>query len=276
MQTPLGAFPQTADAMRLQPEQATRFDGMFRIVNDGAVRLAVAAAMGLSQISPDQFPEANLFHAPGNSALCLRLLQRGFAVTIQADRILPEVGISEVLAYRARASWRWRGPNWTSAKRPWELRLDVPKGYAVAQLTASGLSDYFTSDTPDQDGAELRWSMASRFPTAKSSDCDWNATNRPARGTGPCHASRWRKPIRARLCGNLRRERLPSQPGRTRGLTEIATAFFPSPPAGIQWAFRLSDTDWQARFRVERLPQTVQADVLHLFSIGKASPMAAA
>ena len=58
-------------------------------------------------------------------------------------------------------------------------------------------------------------------------------------------------------------------PDRTQALTEIATAFFPKQLAGIQSAFRLSDPDWQATMRVERLPQTVQADVLHLFSIGE-------
>src|SRR5205807_2271104 len=56
---------------------------------------------------------------------------------------------------------------------------------------------------------------------------------------------------------------------RTQGLTEIATAFFPRKAAGIQAAFRLSDPAWSAALRVERLPQTVQADVLHLFSIGE-------
>ena len=58
-------------------------------------------------------------------------------------------------------------------------------------------------------------------------------------------------------------------PGRTQALTEIATAFFPGKLPGIQAAFRLSDPVWQASLRLERLPQTVQADVLHLFSIGQ-------
>ena len=56
---------------------------------------------------------------------------------------------------------------------------------------------------------------------------------------------------------------------RTQGLTEIATAFFPRKVPGIQAAFRLSDPAWQATLRVERLPQTVQADGFHLFSIGE-------
>ena len=52
-------------------------------------------------------------------------------------------------------------------------------------------------------------------------------------------------------------------------MTEIATAFFPRKVAGLQAAFRLSEPNWQATLRVERLPQTVQADGFHLFSIGE-------
>ena len=63
MQTPLGAFPLATDAMQLRPERATRFAGYFRIVNEGAVRLEVAQATGLSQISPDQFPESDATRA---------------------------------------------------------------------------------------------------------------------------------------------------------------------------------------------------------------------
>src|SRR5207247_5250108 len=58
-------------------------------------------------------------------------------------------------------------------------------------------------------------------------------------------------------------------PERTQALTEIATAFFPRKVAGIQSAFRLSEPAWAATLRVERLPQTVQADAFHLFSIGE-------
>ncbi len=56
---------------------------------------------------------------------------------------------------------------------------------------------------------------------------------------------------------------------RTQALTEIATAFFPRKVAGIQAAFRLSESAWQATMRVERLPQSIQADAFHLFSIGE-------
>jgi len=79
MQTPLGAFPQTAGVIRLQPEGATRFSGYFRIVNEGAVRLEVAQASGLSQISPEQFPESDAtraaLRATGKPAFRVSLFQ---------------------------------------------------------------------------------------------------------------------------------------------------------------------------------------------------------
>src|SRR6185503_12800474 len=58
-------------------------------------------------------------------------------------------------------------------------------------------------------------------------------------------------------------------PDRFQALTEIATAFFPKKISGIQSAFRLSEPAWEAVVRVERLAQSIQADVVHLFSIGE-------
>ena len=82
MQTPLGAFPQVTDAMQLRPDGATRFAGYLRIVNEGAVRLEVAQASGMSQISPEQFPESDAtraaLHASGQPAVCVSFFRRGF------------------------------------------------------------------------------------------------------------------------------------------------------------------------------------------------------
>src|SRR3989442_15012957 len=103
MQTPLGAFPQSADALRLAPEGATRFAGYFRIVNEGAVRLEVAQASGLSQISPKQFPETDATRAAlrvtGSQRFAYRLSGPDFTLRIQADQIVPELGGSERLGY---------------------------------------------------------------------------------------------------------------------------------------------------------------------------------
>ncbi len=273
MQTPLGAFPQSADAIQLRPEGATRFAGSFRIVNDGAVRLEVIQAGGLSQISPEQFPEANLFRPTGSQRFAYRFSSADFALRIQADQILPEVGVSQVLAYNL-------GENELSVDAEIELdireaplrelRLNIPKGYAIARLNASGLSDYFTGETPGHNGTELR--LVYGQPVSDRQVIQLRLERNQSLGE-----TNWTLPrIEVARAKSVRGFvgvsadsgfRLTAE--RTQALTEIATAFFPSQLAGIQSAFRLSDPDWQVTMRVERLPQTLQADVFHLFSIGE-------
>ncbi len=228
--TPLGAFPQAADALQLQPENATRFDGSFRIVNDGAVRLEVLTASGLSQISPEQFPEANIFHATGSQRFAYRFSSADFALRIQADQILPEVGVSEVLAYNLGDSDLAVDAEIELDIREAPLRellLNIPKGYAVAKLTASGLSDYFTSDTPGHDGAELR--LVYGQPVSDRQVVQLRLERNESLGE-----TNWILPrievaraISVRgFVGVSADNGFRLTPGRTQSLTEIATAFF--------------------------------------------------
>jgi hypothetical protein len=277
MQTQLGAFPQATDAMRLRPDGATRFAGYLRILNDGAVRLEVVQANGLSQISPEQFPESDatqaLFRASGAQRFAYRFAGADFALRIQADQILPELTVSQVLAYHL-------GENELAIdgeieldirEAPLrELLLRVPKGYAVARLAAPGMSDYFLREAPDQPDAELR--LVYGQPATGRQVIQLRLERNQALG-----AASWSLPrIEVNRAKSVRGHVGVSAdmgfrltPERTQALTEIATAFFPRKVPGIQSAFRLSEPAWQATLRVERLPQTVQADAFHLFSIGE-------
>ena len=273
MQTPLGAFPQSADALQALPEGATRFAGSFLIVNDGAVRLEILQASGLSQISPEQFAGANIFHPTGTQRFAYRFSSADFALRIQADQILPEVGVSETLAYNL-------GENELAVDAELELDIreaplreliiNIPKGYAVAQITASGLSDYFTGETPDHTGAELR--LVYGQPVSDRQVIQLRLERNQSLGETnwvlPRIEVAQAKSVRG-FVGVSADNGFRLTAGRTQSLTEIATAFFPGQLAGIQSAFRLGDPNWQATLRVERLPQTVQADVFHLFSIGE-------
>jgi len=280
MQTSLGAFPQAADAMQLRPEGATRFAGYFRIVNEGAVRLEVLQASGLSQISPDQFPESDATRAAlrltGSQRFAYRFSGADFALRIQADQILPELSVSQVLAYHL-------GENELAIdgeieldirEAPLrELLLRVPKGYAIARLTGSGLTDYFPLETDDQPDSILRpvrlvygqpvsGRQLIQFRLERNQPLGEATWALPRVETAQAKSVRGHVAVAADAGFRLTAE-------RTQGLTEIATAFFPRKVPGIQAAFRLSDPAWQAALRVERLPQTVQADAFHLFSIGE-------
>ena len=280
-QTPLGVFPQTAEVLQLRPENATRFAGYFRIVNEGAVRLEVAQASGASQISPDQFPETDttraIFRAAGNQRFVYRFAGSDFALRIRADQILPELAVSELLDYHHGENELVIDAQLELDIREAPLRellLKVPKGYAIARLNASGLSDYFHTEPAGETNAELR--LVYGQPVSGRQLVQLRLEHNQALGQ-----SNWTLPRLEVLKAKSVRGFIgvSSDPGfrvtpeKTQGLTDIASAYYPGKVEGLQAAFRLSDSvgdaAWQATMLIERLPQTVLADGLHLFSIGE-------
>jgi hypothetical protein len=277
MQTPLGTFPLSAEPTLLVPEGATRFSGNFRIVNDGAVRLEVVQATGLSQISPEQFPETDAtkaaFRAPGSQRFAYRFSGGELALKVQADQILPEVSVSEVLAYHHGDNERAIDAELELDVREAPLRelmLSVPKGYAVARLNVAGLSDYFLREPADSAEAELRLVYGQPVMGRQIIQLrlERNQTGATTNWALPKVAVIGAKSVRG-FVGVSADAGFRLTPERTESLNEIAVAFFPRKVAGLQTAFRLGDGQWQAGLRVERLPQTVQAEALHLFSIGE-------
>lgn len=276
MQTPLGAFPQVTDAMQVRPEGATRFDGYVRIVNEGAVRLEVAQASGMSQISPEQFPESDAtraaLHLPGSQRFAYRFSGADFALKIQADQILPELAVSELMNYNLGENELAIDAEFELDIREAPLRellLRIPKGYVVTPPKASGMSDYFVQDV-DGNEAELR--IVYGQPVSGRQLVDLHLEhNKPLSDTNwalPRIEVTKAKSVRG-FVGVSADAGFRLTPERTVSLTDTPTAFFPMKVAGIQSAFRMSDPAWQATMHVERLPQTVQADALHLFSIGE-------
>ncbi len=276
-QSPLGAFPQVADALQLRPDGATRFAGYVRIVNEGAVRLEVAQASGMSQISPEQFPESDTtraaLHVTGAQRFAYRFSGADFALKIQADQILPELAVSELLNYNLGENELAIDAEIELDIREAPLRellLHVPKGYVVTPPKASGMSDYFLRDLEDGTGAELR--LVYGQPVSGRQLVDLRLEHNKALGE-----TNWALPrvevMKAKsvrgFVGVSADAGFRLTPERTVSLTDTPTAFFPRKVTGIQSAFRLSDPTWQATMRVERLPQTVQADAFHLFSIGE-------
>lgn len=276
-ETTLGAFPQTSEVLHLQPEGATRFAGCLRVANEGAVRLEVAQATGLSQISPDQFPESEALRSAvrgsGTQRFAYRFSSAEYGLRVQADQSLPEVAVSEVLTYH-------HGENELTIDAELELEvreaplrelsLRIPRGYAVVNLNASGMSYHLVRDLPEAAEAELRLIygqpvsgrqvMQLRLERNKSlGETSWVL---PRVEVMRAKSVRGNVGISAAAGFRVTAERI-------QALTEVAPAFFPRKVAGLQAAFRLSDPGWQATLRVERLPQTVQADAFHLFSIGE-------
>ncbi len=278
MQTPLGAFPQTTDAMQLRPEGATRFGGYFRIVNEGAVRLEVVQSGGLSQISPEQFPQTDLTKAmvspQTTQTFAYRFAGGAFQLRLQADNILPEVAVSQVLVYHLGETDSSIDAEIELDVREAPLRealLRVPKGYSVARLNASGLSDWFLVDDPaDATAQQLR--LVYSAPVTGRQVVQLALERNQALGETTWSLPRVEvlkaKSVRGHV-GVTADAGFRLTATKTQALTEIATAFFPKKLAGLQAAFRLSDPAWQLSLNVERLPQSIQADAFHLFSVGE-------
>lgn len=275
MQTPLGSFPQTVDAITLRPEGATRFAGWVRVVNDGAVRIEVVQTTGLSQISPEQFPQTDstkgLAAPRATQTFAYRYSGGDLRLRLQADNILPEVTVSEVLTYSLGE---------TELAIEAEIELDIreapvrelmvraPPGYAVARLNASGLSDYFVTDSGSETGLRLVYAN----PVSGRQLVEIRFERNQALGEGTWRLPRVEvlkaKSVRGHV-GVAAEAGYRMTPGALSGVTEVATAFFPKKVIGIQAAYRISDAAWALTMNVERLPQSIQADAFHLFSVGE-------
>ena len=97
-----------------------------------------------------------------------------------------------------------------------ELFLRVPKGYALARLTAGGaeLVDHFLREPAGESTSELRLVFnASRSPAAASFNCASNAMPRRMVPSGTCRAlmSSTPNPVRGYVGKLHGRRRLPSQ-----------------------------------------------------------------
>ncbi len=272
----LDAFPQTVAVTRLAPEGATRFAGYLRVATQGAVRLDVLEAAGLAQISPEQIPGSDtaraLAPAAARTVFAYRFAGPDQRLRLQADDILPELAVSAVLAYHLGETELGVEAEFEVDVREAPLRevqVRVPAGFTVVAVQAAGMSEYTAPPAGEAEpvvrvlyGAPVlgRQLIALRL--------ERNETFREPRWTLPrlevlrARSTRGHVGVSADAGFRL-------TPAATTGLTELATAFFPKPRAGLQAAFRLTEPGWSAVLAVERLPQTVQVDAFHLFSVGE-------
>ena len=276
-QTPLGAFPLQFKPLRMAPEGAIRYGGHIRVVNAGAVRLEVLNAPGLAQISPARFPRVealgNLSEMQQAQAFAFRFSGPAFDLDIQADNVLPELTVSEVLVYHLGETEQTIDAELELEIREAplrELELLVPAGFSVAALNAPNLSDYNLAEPGDNGTARLTLQFTQ--PLIGRQVMTLRLTQSHA--TPP--ASWGLVPVQPQSVKSVRGFLgLSADPGlrlveaQTEGLTEIATAFFPKKLKDLQHSFRLREPNWTATAQSERLALSIQVDALHLFSIGE-------
>jgi len=276
-QSSLGTFPASAKPVRLFPAEATRYGGWIRIANSGAVRLEVGQTMGLSQISPDQFSLPSVprgaFSNAGSQVFAYRFASVRHEFEIRADNIVPEIGVSEMLVYHA-------GLADMSIEAEFELNIReapvreieilMPTEFALSGIQASQLADYFVGDVDDNGNVTLKLLFSQPFSGRRVVQLvlEQNSPVDPGLWTLPRLEVLSAKSTRGNLAVTAENG-LRAQPSQITGLAEMPAGFFPRQLDGIQSAFRLRDPDWAAEFSIERLDQSVQVDVLHLYTIGE-------
>ncbi|MEE2947718.1 MAG: hypothetical protein VX392_05325 [Verrucomicrobiota bacterium] len=275
-QMPLGAFPVRFEPLRLVPVNPVRYGGHMRLVNNGAVQLEPVNVDGLSQLSANRFPAVSSIAALPNNPKLKPLVYRysagDYKLEVQADNILPELTVSQLLVYQLGFNEITLDAEVDLEIRDAPLReftVQIPDGYTVAQLTAAALADYFLGVAAGgkrplrlvfSQPLEGRHLIQLRLEQNKAVEGDtW---------TVPRLDYEQVKSVRG-FVGVSASPGLRLVPAAVKDVNEIAVVFFPKKIEGLQAAYRIKESGWEASLGVERMELTLQVDALHLYSIGQ-------
>ncbi|RYD23460.1 MAG: hypothetical protein EOP88_04115 [Verrucomicrobiaceae bacterium] len=270
-QTALGNFPVRSGMLRLTPEGTVRHSGFIRVANEGAVRLDVTDASGLIQLAPGQFPGPP--EKGARQLFVYRFPSADYTCSIQADQVLPEVGVTEVTVYELAETDRRVTADLEldireAPLREWEI--GIPADHAVASVTGAQVADYAVG-TEVIDGRK-RLKILFKQAVANRQLVSVRLEKSEAAAAGPWELQPLAFPgakSRRGYVGAIAAAgyRLQAAASNMSGVAEVPVTFFPKKTAGLQQAFRLREGDWKIGLAVEALGQSVQADVFHLYSL---------
>ncbi|MGI9471758.1 MAG: hypothetical protein ACR2NZ_09520 [Rubripirellula sp.] len=269
-QTPLGAFPVRVEGLRLNPIDTVRHSGFLRLTNLGSVRLEPTALSGLTQLAPEQFPGDP---SEARQIFVYRFPSGDHDFTIAADRIQPEVNVSEVVTYKVAEADRVIRADVELDVREAPIRewdFGIPADYSVVSVAGASVADYITATEvadglrnlrvmfgQDVSGRQL---VTLHLEKSEAADAgDWalpridHSNAKTVRGDiGIIGAPGFRVVV-----------------AETDLLVEKPLSYFPKPTAGLQQAFRIREPGWSATMRIEPLERSVQSDVFHLYSLSQ-------
>ncbi len=269
-QAAVGAFPVEVEPMRFTPEGALRHSGHVRVGNEGAVRLEVAGARGMMQLSPEQFPGGEP-QRPLRQAVVYRFPSADYAYRVAADQVLPEVDVSEVTIHEMAESDRRITSDLNldireAPVREWEI--GIPEDFAVAEVGGAKVADYSVA-SESVDGVRSLKVLFSEAVIGRQ------LVHLKLERNLAASEGEWVLPALVHPEANDRRGFLGvmTAPGYrvgvagSGGLAETPVDYFPKQVEGLQQAFRIREESWSATMDVEALGQSVQADVFHLYSL---------
>ncbi|MEO8617123.1 MAG: DMT family transporter [Luteolibacter sp.] len=268
-QSALGSFPVRAGALRMSPVGALRHSGWLRVANEGAVRIEVADARGLIQLAPGQFPGG--VDEKLRQVFVYRFPSADYDYAIQADQVLPEIGVTEVTVYELGETDRRITSDLEldireAPLREWEIQ--VPADYAVASVTGAEVADYAVASEAKDGHRMLK--IIFKQAVGNRQLVSVKLEKNDAAKAGAWELSPLGFPgVKSRrgYVGAVAAAGYRLVAGKTNGVAEVPITFFPKKTAGLQQSFRLREGDWKVGLTVEALGQSVQADVFHLYSL---------
>jgi Amino acid transporters len=269
-QSPLGNFPVKAAPLQLTPEGGVRHSGLLRITSEGAVRLEVSEATGLMQLAPAQFPGPSLKN-PARQVFVYRFPSANYTCRIDANQILPEVSVSQIVLYQLAETDRVISADLEldireAPLREWAMR--IPEGYAVVSASGASVADY-VAESETQDGSRvLKFLFTSSVEGRQLIRLRLEKNQASAAGEWmlPALIFPGAKSVRGHI-GVVSTPGFRILPGTTEHLTELPLNYFPNQMPGLQQTYRQREPDWSATVKIEALGQNVQADVFHLYSL---------
>ncbi|YCM43860.1 hypothetical protein V2O64_21360 [Verrucomicrobiaceae bacterium 227] len=269
-QSALDALPVQTEALRLTPEGAVRHSGYFRVYNSGAVRIEVMKTVGLTQLSPDQYPQAAALPANLRQVFFYRYPAATRSFTISAERVKPEINVSQTLSYELTETDRVLRADIELDVREAPIRewqLLGPADYSVVAVTGADVADYVAS-APEKGGRRIKVIFTKEISGRRLVQFHLER-NEPAK------AGNWVLPVLSYPGSQVVRGELGVSvapgfrvnPGANEGLAEMPLIQLVKRGPNLQQAFRIRGESWKATMTIEALSQNVQADVFHLYSL---------
>ncbi|MEL6109478.1 MAG: hypothetical protein AAFU85_26005, partial [Planctomycetota bacterium] len=269
-QTPLDAFPVRVEGLRLEPIGAIRHSGYLRLSNLGSVRLEPTDLEGLTQLAPDQFPGGAI---QARQVFVYRFPAANHAFTIAADRIQPEINVSQLVLYQLAETDRVILADIELDIREAPIRewdAVIPSDYSVVAVTGASIADYIAA-TQDADGKRNLKVIFGKDVIGRQ------LVSLHLEKSQPAAAEDWTLPqLEYPDAKSVRGDiGIVGAPGFRLSvsasdlLVEKPLSYFPKPVPNLQQAFRIREPAWSATMTIELLQRSIQSDVFHLYSLGQ-------
>ena len=269
-QTPLGSFPVRVEGLSLKPLGAVRSSGYLRISNSGSVSVEPTGIRGLSQLAPEQFPGDAI---TSRQLFVYRYPSADYGFTVAADRVQPEVSVSQLVLYQLSETDRVITADIEldvreAAIRDWNVTL--PEDYSVVSVVGANVADYVASVEANSGGRNLK--ILFNQDVLGRQLVGVRLEKNEAASTGPWILSPILYPEAKAVRGDIGVVVAPgfrATVGTSELLVEKPLSYFPRPVPNLQQAFRIREPGWKATLLIEQLERSIQSDVFHLVSLSQ-------